>query len=106
MDYKNKMKLYYNNRGKLVGEMIGGIYRSHRQSSKHLLRILDAWGIDKKILDQLKKDDCLEVRILDHDDMIVYRAPISVFDEHGVEKNFVGRQVFLPRKWWIKKELS
>lgn len=102
------MKNYTNNKGTIVGELGDDkIYRSHRHSSKHLLNILDAWGVDKKILDKLKADGCIELRILDHDDMVVYKVSIDTFLEKGIEKNFAyGRQIFLPRKWWVTKEID
>lgn len=96
------MKEYLTKENKRVGLMVNGIYRSVRRKSKHLLKILDAWGIDVKILEPLKEDGCKEIRILDNDEGTVYTIDLDTFISKGIEKNFVGRQVFLPRKEWIK----
>lgn len=91
---------YTNSKGKIVGNEKDGIYRRRAKSSKHLLRVMDAWGIDKSILENLTERGATEIRILDEDKNEVYSVTVAKFNELGVERDFEGPQVFLPRKYW------
>ena len=100
------MKHFYGERGKIAGTFKDGIYYSRRSMKKHVLIILDAWGIDERILKQLKELDCKEVRILDTDSDEVYSATMKDFVADGIPKDFNhNKQVFLPIRYW-KKEIK
>lgn len=85
---------------KKVGEMHDSIYRKKVQSTVHLLRVMDAWGIDKKIVDELAVDGCKEIRIFDTMTAMVYAISYEDFVAKGVERNFSNKQIFLPRKYF------
>ena len=91
---------FFNNKGKQVGELKEGVYRSVRQGSKHIMKMFDGWGIDRKIMDTLNQEKCTQIRILDSETGIVYIATPAKFKEKGVEKNFDGLQIFLARKYF------
>lgn len=60
--------------------------------------MMDAWGLDKKILDAL--EDPKEIQIFDKPAKKIYKIPIDEFLAHSVVKNFDGEQVFVSRKHW------
>lgn len=102
------MKTYKSTQDKIVGQLGDDkIYRSKRKSSKHLLNIMDAWGVDKEIFDDLQASGCESLRVLDQDDMVVYSISRSAFEEHNVERDFGhSPQLFVSRKHWEAKEVT
>ena len=101
------MKVYKSARDKMVGQLGDDhVYRSKRKASKHLLNIMDAWGVDKAIFEELVADKCEELRILDQDEMVVYTIPLQDFAECAVERNFGhSAQLFVSRKKWAAKQV-
>ncbi len=94
------MKTFRNAQGKIVGELNDDVYISKRSKSKHLLRVMDAWGIDKSILKELEEEGCERIEIYDEENEEMYGIALETLKEKGVERNFVGPQIFLPRKYW------
>jgi len=99
---------FKNTKGQVVGALHHDkAYRTVRQKNKHLLLVMDAWGIDKSIAHDLRPK-CDTLRLLDTDDNLVYSLPLETMIEKGIEKNFgFGLQLFLPRSYWTvlpKKE--
>jgi hypothetical protein len=41
---------------KMVGTLSDGVFYKLVNKSKHFMRIYDAWGIDKEVLNQLPKE--------------------------------------------------
>ena len=82
----------------MVGYLKDFIYRKQVDSTIHRMKIFDAYGIDKKIVGQLKDLKCTEIRILEKDTGIVYSTSFQNFLDKGIEKNFDGMQIFLPIK--------
>lgn len=87
----------YYHEGKLIGTLTEGIYRKKVKGSKHTLKILNAWGIEKEVIDKI---DCTEIRIKDIETDTVYSLPFQSFKEHAIEKNFGSPQLFVPKKYW------
>lgn len=86
-------KEVFNNAGKVVGHIIGDSLYKKVKRSKHYHRILNSWGIDRKIL----AEDFDVVKILETESDQLYVAPKSLWLEKGIRKNFgYGEQVFLP----------
>lgn len=99
------IKTFYNDRGNPIGLLNDDlIFRKCVEGSKHLLKVMDAWGIDKNIVDELGTLKCKEIRIKDKETSIIYCVEISRFMEYAVERNFVGSQLFLPKKYWTTKK--
>ncbi len=89
------MKVYSNHRGQVVGKEEKGIFRKVVEGSKHLFKSQDAWGIDSKILEDLKPET--EIRILDKEDKTVYYTTARVF-KTGTRADFShGEQILLWR---------
>lgn len=97
---------YTNKKGQKVGELKDGIFRKKVSGSKHLLKMMDAWGIDKYIVEELKKQEVEEIRIKDIETDSVYKTSLDVFLGHSVERNFgAGEQLFLSRKFFDRIDL-
>lgn len=93
------MKAYRNRKNKVVGELKDGIFRKRVKLSKHLLKMMDAWGIDKAIIDNLEMQRCKEIRILDEEYDVVYSIPFLDFKYRGIPKDFgEDAQLFVPRE--------
>jgi hypothetical protein len=95
------VETFKNTKGQTVGALHHDkAYRTVRQQNKHLLLVMDAWGIDKSITYDLR-DKCDVIRLLDTDEDVVYSIPLETMLEKGIEKNFgFGVQLFLPRPYW------
>lgn len=89
---------FLTSKGKLAGKLDNGIYRKKVISTKHKMKIFDAYGIDKTIVSKLEKLGCKEIRILETDTNIIYSTSFENFLKNGIEKNFDGKQVFLSIK--------
>lgn len=94
------IKEFFNNNGKLAGTLKDGIYRKKVDSVKHKMRMFNAYGIDKKIMLQLKELGCEEIRIKEVDTERVLSARMDDFLNNGIERSFDGDQVFLPVKFF------
>jgi len=83
------------------GKLIGDTWIQPVCRTKHFLRVLNAWGKDKAILEQLRFLGCNTVRLMEREQRKIYSAPLSKFFTHGIEADFgQGLQVFLPEKEW------
>lgn len=93
-------KDYFNNKGVLYGYLIDDTYRKHVKASKHLLKVMDAWGISKSIVDDLKSLKTQYIRIKDDESDKIYAITLDKFIELGVERDFGEVQIFLPLQYW------
>jgi hypothetical protein len=97
---------YTNKRGQRVGELRDGIFRKKVSGSKHLLKMMDAWGIDSSIVDELEKQGVAEIRIKDIETESVYKTSLDVFLGHSVSRDFgAGEQRFLSRKFFDRIDI-
>lgn len=93
------MQFFHNN--KLIGTLKDNIFRKRVKKSKHLLRKLDAWGIQYDAFTELRNLNCEEIRIKDEDEDRVYAVAFdTIFKKGRVEDLGDGMQVFLPRSEW------
>ena len=93
-------KTFYNDKGYEIGLFDCGVFKKRIHGSKHILRMLDALGIDTKVVNELGKEGCYEIRAKDVENDVVYKIAYNDFIEHGIEKNFETPQIFCPRKYW------
>jgi len=92
------MDFFYEN--KRIGTLKDGIFRKKVQKSKHLMRINDSWAIQLDALNQLHKQGCTEIRILETEENKVYSTPLEKIWKEGTVMHFDGDQAFLPRSEW------
>lgn len=95
-------EIWYKNR--VIGQLYeeDKIFRKVVQSSKHLFKKMDAWGLDADLLENTLVPGEHEIRILDKDEMKVYTITAKEFKRDGVYLHFKkgadhGTQVFVPR---------
>jgi hypothetical protein len=96
-------KKFTNSSGQMIGWLDEeGIFRKRVRRSRHLLKVMNAWGIDKAVVDEIA-DTCKQIRIFDADSDMVYSCDMETFKTLGVMRDFVGQQVFLPLKYFTVK---
>jgi hypothetical protein len=84
--------------GKVIGEYANNVFTKQVKISKHLFRVLDAWGIDKTTLDSFLSDT--QIQIHETEQNKTYYISVEDFRKHAVEKHFkgYGPQYFCPRR--------
>jgi hypothetical protein len=98
---------FTNQKGKRIGTVSGDTYSKKVKKSKHLLRILNAWGIDKEVVDHLARSGVTKVLIHESEEKIDYFVPLSEFIEKGILRDFGhSPQVFLPITSFIQNDGS
>lgn len=86
----------HNISGKVVGHIKDGVLMKRVYKSKHFMRVLNGYGMDKAIF----AHDFDEVKILDKESDILYVSRREDWEEHGIRKNFGhGEQIILPLRW-------
>lgn len=82
----------------LAGETVGTQFVKTVDSSKHMLHIMQAYGVQESVFQQLlDTDGILSIRIDEKDTGNRYEASLEVWEVYGVVKDFNGEQRFLPR---------
>lgn len=66
------------------------------------MKILDAYGIEKFVVDYLDDNPVTEIRIKEDDTGTVFSVPYEVFKEKRFLKDFQTPQYFLPIKHFTK----
>lgn len=93
--------LFHNTKQQVVGELKEGIFRKKVYGSKHLLKLMDAWGIDSSIIRHLQLEKATQVRIKDMETDTVYAISLDDFMLHSVERDYgAGKQLFVSRKFF------
>jgi hypothetical protein len=100
---------FYNDDGFKIGwlETIDDqiIFRKKVKESKHLMRKLDAWGVDESVYEQLRQAWCEKLQILDTDTNTLYEIPFNRFEQNAITRDFgYGRQAFVPRRHFDTKK--
>ena len=73
------------------------------RGSKHLFRSADAWGLDARQAESLRRDGVGMVRVHDLETEICYSVSLDYLLEHCFRRDFGhGPQVFLPRSQWSR----
>lgn len=89
--------------GKVVGQIHDGVFTKVVDKSKHFMRNLNSWGIDKEVLNQLPDD----MSIVYFDPKLDTQWQISAIEwrEKGYEQDWGhGVQSFLNEKFFTKKD--
>jgi hypothetical protein len=87
----------YSRDGKNIGELENGILRKQVKESVHLLKKLDAWGIDLEVFEKVVEQNG-EIRIFDTENELLYTVKAKVGWEQGRQDDYgYGEQVFIPR---------
>ena len=105
-DTKHERKDFFNKKGQLAGYLINGIYRKRVDSTKHKLKVMEAYGVDLDIINALKELGTTEIRVLETDTDTILSVNFEEFRTIGVIRNLDGLQVFLPTKYWSKEKFN
>lgn len=94
-----------NGREKIIGTLEDKVFKKTVKESKHLMRLLNAWGVDAQIFtDVLMSDQCHVIMVKDIETKINYMTLPSIVKKHGVFKHYKPHraQIFLPRRYWAQ----
>lgn len=102
---KKVFKIGYKN----IGTLDGNIFSKEVSLSRHLFRVLNAWGLDSATLHKLPNDTVIELHELEEDKW--YKTTKEEFlrlGEHYLHFKTVVEdfktQLFLPRRHWKVEE--
>jgi hypothetical protein len=88
--------IYRNNNNRIIGQVKGNTFIKSVKKSKHLFKKLNAWGIDKAVLEQLLNDGVENIEIKETEEKKSYKAKLTEFNKYGEVADFGhGVQVFL-----------
>ena len=93
---------------KKIGELYIGkkerVYFKKVDSTIHKMRVLDGYGIQKEVFDEFlkgHKTDNDKIIIDETDTGVRYKAPIRIWEEHGVYRNYgEEKQIFVSVKFF------
>lgn len=91
-------------KGKRYGWIDNGVFKKRVTSTKHKMRVLDAYGIEGKIVKELDLLELTEIRIKEDDTGNVYSVSYEKFKENRFLKNFQTPQYFIQMKYLTKHE--
>lgn len=90
--------------GKVIGEIEGSMLTKYVAGSKHKLIKMNAWAIDKVLLNEYK-DEIKEVRVIDTEAKITYTVSVDILLDKGIRIDFgYGEQIALPLRYWEKEQ--
>jgi hypothetical protein len=96
---------FRNSEGKLFGTVLRDVFIKHVKKSKHLFRKLNAWGIDKDIVDSFVSNGVQIIFIHEEEENMDYTVSVKDFLEKGIEGDYgKGKQIFLPLENFRKEE--
>ena len=74
-----------------------GTFRKQVNSTKHKLRVINGYGIDKDVVTRLAELECHEIRIKERDTERIYTISFDDFVRGAVERNLGhSPQLFIP----------
>ena len=88
--------------GSIVQRAEGLTFTKTVHRSKHLHRVLNSWGVQVAVLNQLRAGGVAIIEVRDCESGLVYRAPLTRLDSDGIVRRFPphGDQVFLALPLW------
>ena len=96
-----KRKIVRGINGKIIGEVRDGVYHKMISFKRHLLRCLNAVGIDSDIFKSNILPECYKISVQDSDTGKEYFVSTDGFRENAIERDYgAGCQVFLPLRFW------
>lgn len=89
---------------KFIGLLEGGTLQIERSKKKHFYRKLNAYGMDRELLEKLKDMDCRVIQLHEKESGDIYEADLEMFLKKGLPNHYQGHgaQLFLPLRRWTK----
>lgn len=102
------METYKNKYGQPIGWLKEGVFRKKVKESKHLFRLVDGWGIDRKVIDSLADNGCHTIRIKCTEKNLIYSISFTDFMDNAVQRQFgnADPQCFVSRKYFSTEQPS
>lgn len=99
-----QIKLEIGGEEKFIGMLEGGTLHIQRTKKKHFYRKLNAYGMDRELLEKLQEMDCDTIRLHEKDTDEYYETTLELFLKKGLPNNYAGHgaQLFLPIRRWTK----
>lgn len=96
---KKTDRVYDNQDLKTKGWIEDGKFHKRVKKSKHLLRAMDAWGIDYDIIQKLAKKKIKKIKIYEVEERLNYLISVENFiaDAKYLQYEGYGLQLFCPR---------
>lgn len=93
---------FRNSKGQPIGtfDREDNVFRKQVSVKRHLLKIMDAWGIQENVIDELT-DTGATIQIHEREDDKIYSISVDDFLAHAVVRDFGdGKQYFTSRKFF------
>jgi hypothetical protein len=104
-DKTQKDQIFYNQRGKVIGRLVGKTLQKKVKGSVHQLRKPPSWAWDELVLEQAERLGGNQSEVTDIETGKKYIAKLSLFHVHGIQINRGhGRQIALPIAYWSTDE--
>lgn len=99
-----QVKITVDGKEKFVGMLEGGTLDIQRNRTKHYYRKLNAYGMDKALLNHLETLECNEIRLTEKETGHVYTVDLAIFLKKALPNHYQGHgaQLFLPLRYWVK----
>lgn len=83
----------------------GGTLYIERDSTKHLYRNLNSYGMDEDVVLNTLASDCREIHLTEKDTGVIYRIPLATFKNKAIRTQYKthGAQLQVPLKYWYKQ---
>ena len=97
------MSQIYNNKGQVIGCVVGNTLHKGVQGSKHFLHTPPAIALDAKAVQQAQDMGVDVVDVVDTETKILYSTTIDILWKRGIRINRGhSKQIALPFKWWTE----
>jgi hypothetical protein len=101
----NRVTITVDGKEKFVGMLEGGTLRITRERKKHHYRKLNAYGIDRELVDTVLPDLCCErIELTEKETGDVYEVDFELFRRKALPAHYHGhgKQLMLPLRYWTK----
>jgi len=101
----SKDKIFYNQKGKVIGKLIDQTLEKRVKGSVHKLKTPPGWAWDKNVIDEAERLGGKRVVITDSETNTTFTAKLSDFRKYGILINRgFGNQIVLPIAYWSTDE--
>jgi len=95
-----------------AGEIVKNTFYKAVSKSKHLFKMLDAWGLDSELFNKYLLPKNMHLVVYDKEEKLVYEIDAKDFDKNAQYYHFKNgnqdhrTQIFLPRRFWSISSLE
>ncbi len=105
IENKTNDNIFYNQKGKVIGRLVGKTLQKKVKGSVHQLRKPPGWAWDEAVIKRAEELGGTESEITDIETGTKYIANLSLFHVYGILINRgYGEQIALPIAYWTTDE--